>query len=163
MSLREGYRLAPRSKGFSGSRSGGLGARRSLVSRAVGSQSFLRHIDWLLIGAVLALCVLGTLLVWSATKPQQIQAGADPRAYLYKDVLWFGIGLVLMVVVAMMDIRRIRTYTPIVYGVTLLGLLAVLSPLGSVVNGAHAWINLPGGFQIEPSEFAKLRLVAVCA
>jgi rod shape determining protein RodA len=163
MTLREGYRLAPRSKGFAGPRPGGLGARRSLVARAFGRQSFLRHVDWLLIGAVLALCVLGTLLVWSATKPQQIQAGANPRAYLYKDVLWFGIGLVLMVAVAMLDIRRIRSYTPIVYGVTLLGLLAVLSPLGSVVNGAHAWINLPGGFQIEPSEFAKLGMVLICA
>jgi rod shape determining protein RodA len=163
MTLREGYRLAPRSKGLAGPRPGALGARRSLVARTFGRQSFLRHVDWLLIGAVLALCVLGTLLVWSATKPQQIELGANPRAYLYKDVLWFGIGLVLMAAVAMMDIRRIRTYTPIVYGVTLLGLLAVLSPLGSVVNGAHAWINLPGGFQIEPSEFAKLGMVLICA
>ena len=39
----------------------------------------------------------------------------------------------------------------------------MLSPLGSVVNGAHAWINLPGGFQVEPSEFAKLAEVLICA
>ena len=36
---------------------------------------------------------------------------------------------------------------------------AVLSPAGQRVNGAKAWIALPGGFQIEPSEFAKLGLV----
>ena len=111
---------------------------------------------------VLALCVLGSLLVWSATKPGLVAAGANPRTYLYKEALWFAIGLVLMVAVAMMDIRRIRSCTPVVYGVTLLGLVAVLSPLGSVVNGAHAWINLPGGFQVEPSEFAKLAEVLIC-
>jgi rod shape determining protein RodA len=132
-------------------------------ARAFGSQSLLRRFDWLLIAAVLALCALGTLLVWSATEPGQLQIGANPRAYLYRDVVWFGIGLVLMVAVSTLDVRQIRSYTPVAYGAALLGLLAVLSPLGSVVNGAHAWINLPGGFQIEPSEFAKLGLVLICA
>ncbi len=166
MSLREGYRLAPSPKGYSGLRLGGSGSRRGLASRAVGKQSFLRHLDWLLILVVLALCVLGTLLVWSATQPTQLQLGASPKAYLYKSVLWFGIGLVLMVAVAAMDIKQIRTWTPVVYGLTLLGLLAVLTPLGSAsaaVNGARSWINLPGGFQVEPSEFAKLGLVLICA
>jgi rod shape determining protein RodA len=42
-------------------------------------------------------------------------------------------------------------------------LLAVLSPLGSTVNGAHAWISLPAGFQIEPSEYAKLSVILITA
>ena len=155
--LGEGYtRLAP---GYASQ--GGRGGW--LRTRAFGRQSVLRHFDWLLIAAVLALCVLGTLLVWSATEPQQIQIGASPRAYLYKDATWFGIGLVLMGAVSALDIRQIRGLTPVAYVAALLGLLAVLSPLGSVVNGAHAWISLPGGFQIEPSEFAKLGLVLICA
>jgi rod shape determining protein RodA len=39
------------------------------------------------------------------------------------------------------------------------GLLAVLSGLGSTINGAHSWIVLPAGFQVQPSEFAKVALV----
>jgi rod shape determining protein RodA len=166
MSVREGYRLAPGPRGYSGLRVGGSASRRALASRTFGKQSFLRHLDWLLILVVLGLCGLGTVLVWSATEPSQLQIGASPHTYLYKSVLWFGVGLVLMVVVAAMDIRRIRAWTPVVYGLTLLGLLAVLSPLGRAsvaVNGAHSWINLPGGFQIEPSEFAKLGTVLICA
>jgi rod shape determining protein RodA len=166
MSLRESYRLAPRSRGLPPLNTGGAGAGRLLASRRSRTWSFLRHLDWLLVLVVLALCVLGSLLVWSATKPSQLQLGANPRTYLYKDVLWFGIGLVLMVAVAMLDVRRIRAWTWPVYGITLLGLLAVLSPLGrasAAVHGAHSWINLPGGFQIEPSEFAKLGLVLICA
>ena len=155
--------LAPRSRGLPALQSGGLGSRRSLGSHGSRTWSFLRHLDWVLILAVLALCVLGSLLVWSATKPDQIQAGANPRACLYKDVLWFGIGLVLMVGVAMMNVRRIRILSPVVYGAALLGLLAVLTPLGSASGGAHAWFNLPGGFQVEPSEFGKLGLVLICA
>jgi rod shape determining protein RodA len=162
MSLREGYRTVPGVPGY-GSLRGGAGSSRSVLSRAFGRQSYLRHLDWLLIAAVLALCVLGTLLVWSATQPGQLQAGLSPRAYLYKDALWFGIGLILMVAVSMLDVRQIRAYAPVAYGLTLLALLAVLSPLGTSVNGAKAWINLPGGFQVEPSEFAKLGLVLICA
>jgi rod shape determining protein RodA len=95
MSLRETYRYSPGGRGASGLR-GGLGGRRSLASRLFGRDSVLRHLDWLLILVVLALCVLGVLLVWSATEPGQRQIGADPHAYLYKDALWLGIGLVLM-------------------------------------------------------------------
>ena len=163
MSLREGYRTVPGIPRFGGPRSGGQGSGGSLATRAFGKNSFLRHLDWMLIAAVLALCVLGTLLVWSATEPGQLQAGLSPRAYLYKDVLWFGIGLILMAGVSTLDVRRIRAYAPAAYGLALLALLAVLSPLGSSVNGAKAWINLPGGFQVEPSEFAKLGLVLICA
>jgi rod shape-determining protein RodA len=54
-------------------------------------------------------------------------------------------------------------YAPVLYVVSCLGLLVVLTPLGSIVNGAHSWISLPGGFQIEPSEFAKLAIILVTA
>ena len=68
-----------------------------------------------------------------------------------------------MVVVSLLDYRQIRMLAPIVYVAAVLGLLAVLSPLGTSVNGAKAWINLPAGFQVEPSEFAKIALVLVIA
>jgi rod shape determining protein RodA len=46
-----------------------------------------------------------------------------------------------------------------VYVLSLLGLLAVLSPLGSTVNGARSWIELGAGFSIQPAEFVKLGVV----
>jgi rod shape determining protein RodA len=73
------------------------------------------------------------------------------------------IGLVLMIGVSLVDTRQLRTWAPLFYGGTVLALVAVLTPLGSVVNGARAWFSLPGGFQIEPNEFAKIALVLVIA
>ena len=61
----------------------------------------------------------------------------------------------------MLDYRQLRLYSPIVLGLSCLGLLVVLTPLGSIVNGAKSWITLPGGFQIEPSEYAKLSVILV--
>jgi rod shape determining protein RodA len=53
----------------------------------------------------------------------------------------------------------LRAYAPLVYIASVVGLLAVLSPLGSTINGAHSWIVLPAGFSVQPSEFAKVALV----
>jgi rod shape determining protein RodA len=135
----------------------------SLWRRAVARDSTLRHVDWILILAVLALSLLGTLLVWSATAPGLSQAGANPHSYLEKQLLVVVIGLVMMTGVTLIDYRVLRMLAPFAYAAGLLGLLAVLSPLGTTINGSHSWIPLPGGFQIEPSEYAKLGLIMMIA
>jgi len=136
---------------------------RSLLARAFARNSLLRHMDWLLIVVVLGLCAIGTLLVWSATQPSLLAVGQDPRTYLKKQLLNVIIGLVLMAGVSLIDTRQLRSWVPFVYGATVLTLVAVLTPAGSVVNGARAWFSLPGGFQVEPNEFAKVALVLVTA
>jgi rod shape determining protein RodA len=151
-------------RGYSVPRPGVFTSRpRSLLARAFARNSVLRHMDWLLVLVVAGLSAIGVLLVWSATQPGLIAAGQDPRTYLKKQLLWVVVGLVLMFAVSFVDSRRLRSWAPLVYGATLLGLLAVLSPLGSDINGAHAWISLPSGFQVEPSEFAKVALVLIIA
>jgi rod shape determining protein RodA len=151
-------------------RGGGMYARRrrallpwGLLRRAFARQSPLRQLDWILLAAVLALSLTGTLLVWSATQPALLQAGQDPRTYLVKQLLNIVLGLILMTLTSLLDHRRLRLYAPVVYGLSCLGLLAVLTPLGSIVNGAHSWISLPAGFQIEPSEFAKIAMIVISA
>ncbi len=147
----------PRPGVFSGRRP------RSLLARAFARNAPLRHMDWMLVVVVLGLTAVGTLLVWSATQPGLLAAGQDPHTYLKKQLLNVVIGLVLMAGVSLVDTRQVRTWAPFFYGGTVLGLAAVLTPIGSSVNGAHAWISLPGGFQVEPSEFAKVALILMTA
>lgn len=137
--------------------------QRSLLTRVRSRDSRLRHLDWLLIAAVLTLCVIGVLLVWSATEPSLAQRGANPRTYLDKQAVFVVLGLTMMVLVSLIDYRQLRVYAPVVYGLAIVGLLAVLTPLGATVNGAAGWIDLPGGFQIEPSEYAKIALILMTA
>ncbi len=139
---------------------GGPQRVRRLLGQVFGPGSPLRDLDWFLLAIVLALMALGTLLVWSATDTSGLTYH-DP--YLIRQGLNIAIGLVLMAAVSMLDYRQLRLYAPIVLVASCLGLLAVLSPLGSVVNGAKSWITLPGGFQIEPSEYAKIAVVFVGA
>jgi rod shape determining protein RodA len=118
----------------------------------------LRRIDWILLAAVLGLIVLGSLLVWSATRYRMIDEGLDPQAYLKRHLINAVIGLVLGAIAAMVDYRSLRAYAPFVYAASCAGLLAVLA-IGSTINGAHTRIVLGGGFQVQPSEFAKVALV----
>ena len=147
------------SRGWAGPRIGTFAPRRqSRLGRAFAKGGVARSWDWLLFAVTCALAVLGTVLVWAATEPALRQAGLDPHSYLKKAILWAVLGFVLMMATACMDYRRIRRWTPVIYGLSLLLLGAVLA-VGQSVNGAKAWISLPGGFQVEPSEFAKLGLI----
>jgi rod shape determining protein RodA len=133
------------------------------MSRAIGKNSGLRHADWLLLCIVLALTVLGTVMIWSATQPMLIQQGANPHTFLLKQLLNIALGLILLLVVSSMDSRQLKLFAPVVYGLSCLGLIAVLTPFGSIVNGARSWISIGAGFQIEPSEFAKLAVIVISA
>lgn len=110
-------------------------------------------LDWVLVLAAFAASVLGVLLVWSATRAD---AGAAVAA---RQAGFVVVGMVVAAVVAAADIRRLRAVTPWVYLAAVAGLVAVLTPLGSTVNGSRSWISLPSGFSVQPAEMAKLALV----
>ncbi|WP_329253552.1 rod shape-determining protein RodA [Actinoallomurus sp. NBC_01490] len=137
--------------------------RRAPLWRAIGRGSMVRRLDWVLLGAVLGLTWLGTLLVWSATRPGLLQAGRDPESYLKKHLLTVAVGLVLALAVSMLDYRLVRAYAPVLYAASCVGLVAVLTPLGSTIKGHHSWIEVGGGFQLQPAEFGKVGLVMMLA
>jgi len=121
--------------------------------------SALRRVDWTLVLAALALSVLGALLVWSATSGKLSTFENDPQSYLKKHLINLVIGIALAVLVSRFDYRLLRAYTPILWVLSVIGLVVVLSPIGTEINGAQAWIALPAGFTIQPSEFAKIAII----
>ncbi|MGZ4590796.1 MAG: rod shape-determining protein RodA [Actinomycetes bacterium] len=131
--------------------------RRS--SRLLHRDSAIRRLDWTLLLAVLALLAIGCALVWSATRQSLLDSGGDPQAFLKKHVLNIVIGLTLAMVASLCDYRMLRAYAPVLYVLSIAGLVAVITPLGSTINGSHSWIVLPAGFSVQPSEFAKVALV----
>ncbi|MFI5528625.1 rod shape-determining protein RodA [Kitasatospora sp. NPDC051853] len=136
---------------------------RGAVGRALAKDSPLRRLDWLMILAALVLSLGSSLLIWSATRGRDSLTHGDPQYFLYRHLTNLAIGLALFVVVVLIGSRRLRTAVPFVYVITLLMLMAVLTPLGSTINGAKAWIQFGGGFSIQPAEFAKLAIVLVMA
>jgi rod shape determining protein RodA len=139
------------------------GPRRAWLRTVLGRDSQLRHLDWVLLAAVLSLGLMGVLLVWSATQPGLRHSGGDPYGYLKKQLLNLGIGVVLMLATTAAGYPRMRAAAVAAAALSTLGLLLVLTPVGSTVNGARSWIALPGGFALEPSEYAKIGIIGVLA
>jgi rod shape determining protein RodA len=115
------------------------------------------HIDWALVAAMLALCALGVTTIYSATfDPTR---GASHRYVIQMYAI--GIGLVAMLVALSLDYRTLTDKSHLVY----LGILVVLVYVllfGHEGKGARRWIPLRG-FNLQPSEFAKISVALVLA
>jgi rod shape determining protein RodA len=135
-----------------------ISARQNLYRRD--RRSLFHGFDPVLTIVVGLLLFLGTLLVWAATRDWYARGGLDPQYYLKRHIINILIGAVLAYGVTVIDYRLLRAYTPFLWGAAVLGLLIVLIPgLGTEKNGAKAWIALPGGFQIQPAELAKVGII----
>lgn len=135
-----------------------ISARTRLYRRS--RSSIFHGSDPVLTAAVGLLLIIGTLLVYAATRDWYARNGLDPQYYLKRHVINVAIGASLAYGTTIIDYRLLRAYTPIFWGLGVLGLAIVLIPgLGTTVNGARAWIALPGGFQIQPAELAKIAII----
>jgi rod shape determining protein RodA len=128
--------------------------------RRVRGNSFFSGFDPILSAAVAGLLIIGTLLVYAATRDWYSANGLDPQYYLKRHVINIVIGVALAWGTTIIDYRLLRAYTPFIWGFGVLGLILVLIPgVGSEINGAKAWIRLPAGFQIQPAEIAKISII----
>jgi rod shape determining protein RodA len=121
-----------------------------------------RHVDWLLVAAVLGTAALGALMIFSSTRNRR-GPGVVDSYYLERQGLFIVIGVGLMAFTAAIDYRRLRDLAPLLYGGAIFLLFGILTPLGAKKKGAQAWFALPGGFQLQPSEIAKVCLIIMLA
>ncbi|MFF1835713.1 rod shape-determining protein RodA [Streptomyces sp. NPDC058231] len=132
---------------------------RGVWGRLTARDSVVRRLDWPLLGSAIALSFIGMALVYSATRGRDSLTHGDPYYFLLRHALNTGIGIALMIGTIWLGHRTLRGAVPILYGLSVVLVLAVLTPLGATVNGAHAWIIIGGGFSLQPSEFTKITII----
>ncbi|MBI1876219.1 MAG: rod shape-determining protein RodA [Acidobacteria bacterium] len=116
------------------------------------------HIDWLLLGAMLALSAIGVAMIYSATGA----AAGGPNARLYVTQIYaIVLGLVVLAACLGVDYRTLGDNSHLIY-VGVLALLIYVMLFGTSMGGARRWISL-GRFYLQPSEFAKAGLALVLA
>lgn len=105
------------------------------------------HVDGWLLLTVLMLAAAGLFVLYSA--------GSKSEALLLKQASSFGVGLILMVVVAQIDPRFMARWSALGYLIGV-GLLLVVEIMGHTAMGATRWINIPGVMRFQPSELMKI-------
>lgn len=136
----------------------------ALRTRPLGStdpRAPARHIDWSIVLVCLTLSAIGVAAIYSATQRSLTAAGDDPFFYAQRQLTFLAVALTAAVVTWFVDHKVLRDWSAQLYGVTMLALLAVLV-IGREVKGAKSWFQLPG-FQLQPSEFAKLSVIVALA
>ncbi|UQA95407.1 rod shape-determining protein RodA [Streptomyces halobius] len=120
--------------------------------------SVLRKLDWILILCCVVLSLIGSLLVFSATRNRIELNHGDQYQYFLHHLLNTGIGLALAGCTIWLGHRTLRGAVPILYGLSVVLALLVLTPLGATINGSRSWLAIPGGFSLQPAEFAKITI-----
>lgn len=136
----------------------GYGPERSTLSRLMARDSVMRRLDWPILLSSLALSLIGSALVYSATRNRTVINQGDPYYFLFRHLMNTGIGLALMIGTIWLGHRTLRTAVPILYGASVFLMLLVLTPLGDTINGQRNWLSA-GGVSLQPAEFAKITII----
>ncbi|QFT90415.1 Lipid II flippase FtsW [Bacillus sp. THAF10] len=116
----------------------------------------LRRFDWILIAAIVLLCIYGLIMVYSAGMLLGYER-YDNYAYFYdRQKNWLLIGIPVFLAAIIFNYKIYDKATPLMVGVSILSLIAVLI-FGVKINGARSWFDV--GFSIQPSEIAKLVMI----
>ena len=112
-----------------------------------------KNMEWGLLIVAILLTGIGLVALFSATQ----ETGYDE---FKKQIIWFGISVVMMVIVMLINYETLVKLSPIFYGITIVLLIAVM--FTKPVNGATSWFTI-GSFSLQPSEFAKIAVILFLA
>ncbi len=114
---------------------------------------FFFNVDWITILIYMALCAIGFVNIFSVRFDPDTSTAFNFSDEYGKQLIFIISALVLGLSILLLDAKFFSVFAPIVYGITILLLVAVLV-VGRNVGGNQAWIPL-GSFRLQPSEFAK--------
>ena len=118
-------------------------------------------VSTLLLLDVVLLCLIGLVMVGSASSVISIATYGSPWAILIREVMWMAIGAVALWLAVRFDYRKLRRFSPLIMLVTIGLLFVVLVPgLGVHAMGSSRWVGF-GQFRLQPSELMKLALTLV--
>ncbi len=114
------------------------------------NKRILKNVEWgILICSIVLLCI-GLVALFSATQEQGYEE-------FNKQILWAVISIPIMLIIIFVDYNLIAKISPVLYGLVILALIAVL--FTEPINGASSWFKITETITIQPSEFAKVILI----
>ena len=112
---------------------------------------YFKNFDKTLFFSVLAILFMGLLILYSASMKYHSQN------MVFRQAVWIFVGLIFLFIILRIDYQRFISISYLLYGINIFLLILVLF-FGEARGGAHRWISI-GGFNLQPSELAKITLV----
>ena len=109
----------------------------------------LKNMEWGILVVAIILSIIGIVALFSATQETEYDEFS-------KQIIWLVVSLIAMVIVMFIDYNLLLKASPVLYGLTIVLLIAVL--FTKPVNGATSWFNI-GAFSLQPGEFAKVTVI----
>lgn len=127
-----------------------------MIGRSTAERSWLNTIDWYLVGAYLLLLLVGWLSIYASEyDPENVRSIFSWEMRSGKQLVWIGTALLLDVLILFaIPPRTVEALSPLLYGVMLLLLVAVIF-LGANTRGSHSWFVL-GPVSFQPAELSKI-------
>ncbi|HNW27669.1 MAG TPA: putative lipid II flippase FtsW [Spirochaetota bacterium] len=119
--------------------------------------------DLVLFVVILTLTGIGIAMSYSASAVYALKTFGDPYYFLKKQLLWFAIGFVFMLVFMQIDYRTYMKYTKVMLLASIAALALVLIPgIGHSAKGSVRWLGF-GPVAFQPAEFVKVVVVIYLA
>ena len=120
----------------------------------------IENLDYTLLFAVVFLCFYGLLVLYSSTR-LAVTVGSDPYFFVKRQSLWILLGFLFLTITIFIDYHNLERYSKLTYFATVVLLIMVIF-IGRSTYGARRWLAI-GPFDFQPSEFAKIALIAFLA
>lgn len=115
--------------------------------------------DYYLMVPYLVLCMIGIVMVYSASSAIEMQNGGTPTSYLIKQTIYVIMGICCLLFGANYPLKHYRTPHFLRDStLAMIGMLLFVLVLSHAVNGAKGWINL-GVINIQPVEICKIYFI----
>lgn len=115
--------------------------------------------DYYLMVPYLVLCMIGIVMVYSASSAIEMQNGGTPTSYLIKQTIYVIMGICCLLFGANYPLKHYRTPRFLRDStLAMIGMLLFVLVLSHAVNGAKGWINL-GVINIQPVEICKIYFI----
>lgn len=115
---------------------------------------FVKNIEWSILICCLILLLIGMLALYSATQDNK-------NLELKKQIVWALVSIPIVIVIMIIDYNTVAKISPVLYGVFIIALIAVL--FTEPINGATSWFQINEWISFQPSEFVKVIFIIFLA
>lgn len=112
------------------------------------------EIDWITVGLYLLLVIFGWMNIFASSYNEQFTSIFNIRQNYGDQLLWILVSFIMIILLFAIDYRFYHFFTWVIYGSSILLLIAVLA-FGVTVNNSKSWIRILG-FNFQPAEFVKI-------